>query len=146
MLCCSVGSLSLGCITGNCMGISNAHQLWSLSTTLLFLLHFPPDVMCNVEDALCWCFAHETLCAFSIVLQGACFTEVVFALCHDRVCNLFPGLPADVACEWQAVILACALLLIRGPVSPLCLLEPLLPLVPLLCVQGLLSPDTAHSL
>ena len=68
--------------------------------------------MCNVENALSGCLAHKTLSAFGIVLQGACFTEVVLASGHDWVCKLFPGSPADVAREWQAIILILAILLI----------------------------------
>lgn len=84
----------------------------SISTILLFLPDFPFNVMCNVKYALCRCLAHKTLCAFGVVLQGACFTEVVLASGHDRVCKLFPRTPADVAGKWQAIVLILAIFLI----------------------------------
>ena len=84
----------------------------SIGRILLLLLELPLDVVCNIEYALCWCFAHKTLCTFGIVLQGACFAEIVFASCHNRVCKLFPGTPAHVACKWQTIILIFAILFI----------------------------------
>lgn len=112
-------------------------QTTLISSIFLLLLEFPLDIVCYIEDAMRWRITHKALCALDVVLQGACFTEVVLTPREHWICYLFPGLPADVACEWQAIILIFASLLVS--ISPLCFLEPLLPLIPLLHVQDAVS-------
>ena len=62
------------------------------------------------------------------------FAEVVLAARDDRVGHLLPRPPADVACKGEVIlcILVTAGSLLVAFLAPLCILEPLLPLLPVL--------------